>query len=73
MPNLVGTQLQRAQDLLQSKGSYLMDQEDALGTGRLQINDRNWKVCKQDPLAGVTVDPTQMVTLYSVKLEESCP
>ena len=73
MPSVVGMNLQDAQDLLQSLGSYVMDQEDASGRGRLQLLDRNWKVCTQDPGAGKSVDISAVVTLGSVKLGESCP
>jgi len=73
MPKVVGMNLQKAQDLLQSLGSYLMDQTDASGLGRLQILDRNWKVCAQAPLPGKNTPITTIVTLASVKLTESCP
>lgn len=72
MPSLVGMVLQDAQDLLQSKGSYLMDQTDATGRGRLQILDDNWKVCSQSPAPGTKTSVSEMVTLSSVKLSESC-
>jgi len=69
----VGKNLQLAQDMLQKEGSYLMDQKDALGLDRFQINDSNWKVCKQSPKAGKKVVVDTMVTLTSVKLTEDCP
>ncbi|MGH8825174.1 MAG: hypothetical protein ACRDVN_11940 [Jiangellaceae bacterium] len=49
MPDLVGMNLQLAQDTLQALGSYLLDQEDASGLDRLQIIDSNWQVCAQEP------------------------
>jgi hypothetical protein len=73
MPKVTGMNLQLAQDLLQSKGSYLMDQEDASGLGRFQIIDSAWKVCSQSPSAGKRVPTSTMVGLKSVKLTESCP
>lgn len=73
MPKVVGMNLQLAQDLLQSKGSYLMDQTDALGLNRFQINDSGWTVCNQSPAAGKKVPTSTMVTLGSVKLTERCP
>jgi hypothetical protein len=73
MPKVTGMNLQLAQDLLQSKGSYLMDQEDASGLDRWQINDSAWKVCSQSPSAGKKVPTSTMVVLKSVKLTESCP
>jgi hypothetical protein len=73
MPNVVGQVLQTAQDRLQSLGSYVMDQQDAGGLNRLQLIDSNWKVCSQKPKAGARVAEADIVTLASVKLEESCP
>lgn len=73
MPSVVGMVLQDAQDLLQSQGSYLMDQVDATGGGRFQFFDSNWKVCSQEPAAGAPLASTDVVTLKTVKLDESCP
>ena len=72
MPRVVGMNLQLAQDLLQSKGSYIMDQTDYKGLGRWQILDSNWKVCAQSPSAGKKLPISTMVTLASVKLAENC-
>lgn len=72
MPNLKGQILQTAQNKLQSLGSFLLDQEDAKGLGRMQILDRKWKVCRQDPKAGTNVSIAEVVTLWSVKTSESC-
>ena len=73
MPALVGMNLQLAQDTLQARGSWLMDQQDASGLGRMQILDSNWHVCTQDPAPGATVPVSTLVTLASVKLDERCP
>ena len=73
MPNVTGMVLQDAQDVLQSFGSYLMNQEDASGQGRTQLLDSNWQVCMQDPAPGVRVSASDLVTLWSVKLDEICP
>ncbi|MFF8308983.1 PASTA domain-containing protein [Streptomyces lydicus] len=72
LPNLVGKGLQSAQDAAQAAGFYGLDSHDALGRGRMQILDRDWKVCTQKPSPGnaatsVTVD------LGAVKLSEDCP
>jgi hypothetical protein len=72
MPNVIGMNLQLAQDLLQSKGSYVMDQEDFKRLGRIQIIDSNWRVCAQSPASGKKVSTTSLVTLSSVKLAEKC-
>ena len=73
MPSVVGMNLQLAQDTLQHLGSYVLDQEDAMGLSRLQINDSNWTVCSQTPKAGKKVPIETVVLLSSVKLSESCP
>ena len=72
MPRLVGKNLQLAQDTLQNLGSFVMDQQDASGLGRLQVNDSNWKVCSQQPKAGAKVPVETIVVLASVKLDETC-
>ena len=72
MPKVVGMNLQLAQDLLQSKGSFVLDQEDFKGLGRIQVLDSNWKVCAQTPSAGKRVGVSTVVTLSSVKLTEKC-
>jgi hypothetical protein len=73
MPMLVGQNLQVAQDILQSYGSFFLSQEDASGAGRSQLIDSNWYVCTQSPQAGAVVSIAEFVTLWSVKLSESCP
>jgi len=73
MPAVVGMNLQLAQDTLQALDSYLMDQQDASGLGRVQINDSNWQVCAQDPAPGAVVEIATLVTLAAVKLDETCP
>lgn len=72
MPRVVGMNLQLAQDLLQSKGSYILDQVDHKGLLRIQVLDSNWKVCKQSPSPGKVVLASTVVTLSSVKLTERC-
>src|SRR5688500_12413506 len=51
MPNLVGVNLQDAQDRIQTlTGSaiFFTTSHDASGKGREQVVDRNWKVCDQN-------------------------
>ena len=71
--DLVGDNLQDAQDELQALGSYLLDQVDATGKGRNQVLDAHWRVCAQRPAPGKAVPVTTVVTLTSVKLDEKCP
>lgn len=73
MPKIVGMTLQDAQDKLQSLDSFVMDQEDASGLDRWQIDDSNWKVCSQKPKAGKVVPISTIVTARAVKLKERCP
>jgi len=73
MPDLVGDNLQAAQDELQSLGSLLIDQQDASGEGRMQVNDSNWTVCTQEPAAGVEAPITTVVIPAVVKDDEVCP
>src|SRR5690606_38808503 len=73
MPDLVGLNLQEAQDSLQALGSYFLDQEDALGEGRVQLVDSNWQVCSQEPASGAEMPLEATVLLTAVKLDEACP
>jgi hypothetical protein len=73
MPKLVGRNLQDAQDRLQARGSYLLDEVDATGAARRQILDNRWRVCSQRPAPGRRVPLTTVVRLAAVKLGESCP
>jgi len=48
VPNVVGMNLQGAQDCLQSYGFYNIDDQPASGEPRFQVNDSNWTVVGQD-------------------------
>ncbi|MFJ7066499.1 PASTA domain-containing protein [Streptomyces sp. NPDC101115] len=72
LPDMTGKGLQSAQDQAQAAGFYNLRSHDALGRGRMQALDRNWKVCGQTPAAGE--HPTDVkVDFATVKLEEDCP
>jgi hypothetical protein len=71
LPDLVGKDLQAAQDEAQAAGFYVLDDQDASGQNRLQVYDRNWTVCSQEPDAGTHPTDTP-VTLFAVKDDESC-
>ncbi|WP_223830962.1 hypothetical protein [Streptomyces venezuelae] len=73
VPNVVGMGLQSAQDAAQELGFYGLTSHDALGRGRMQALDRNWKVCNQNPPAGVTTATSTVLDFGAVKLEETCP
>lgn len=72
LPDLTGKGLQSAQDQAQGAGFYNLASHDALGRGRTQYLDRNWKVCFQTPEPGEHPTDTK-VDLATVKLEETCP
>jgi hypothetical protein len=74
MPDVVGMDLQTAQNLIQSYGPFLSYSHDLLGS-RNQVLDSNWIVCDQNippgqPVAG---DAEGVIDFGVVKREESCP
>jgi type II secretory pathway pseudopilin PulG len=71
LPNMAGRILQSAQDSAQAAGFRGLSSYDYSGRRRLQINDRNWVVCGQLPLAG-RVSTATPVTFYVVKVGEFC-
>ena len=73
VPNFVGMGLQEAQDTAQAKGLFMLTSHDSTGAERLQVLDRNWKVCDQNPAAGKTVPADTELDFGSVKLSETCP
>jgi hypothetical protein len=76
MPNLVGLNLQNAQDQIQSLTNYgiaVTTSHDATGAGRHQVFDRNWKVCSQNIAPGSMVDRHTRIDFGAVKLGERCP
>ncbi|MEU6846748.1 PASTA domain-containing protein [Streptomyces sp. NPDC046716] len=73
VPTFVGMGLQSAQDKAQETGFAILTSHDALGRGRLQAFDRNWKVCSQSVPAGTKVATTTMLDFGAVKTGEACP
>jgi hypothetical protein len=72
LPNLVGKGLQAAQNRAQAAGFPALRSHDALGRKRVQIFDRDWKVCSQSPAPGRRAVSTR-VDFAVVKLDERCP
>jgi hypothetical protein len=70
MPDVVGLDLQSAQDTIQEAGVFFSRSEDATGQGRAQIMDRNWVVVRQNPTPGTPIGEGEAV-LYVVKHGES--
>lgn len=76
MPDLVGSNLQDAQDAVQRLTEFAISvtgSHDATGAGRQQVLDRNWKVCSQNVPAGRTIDAGTSIDFGAVKLDERCP
>jgi len=73
LPNLVGKGLQTAQDEAQATGFYALKSHDSLGRDRMQVLDRDWKVCSQTPTGGAPAETSTTIDLGAVKLEEACP
>lgn len=76
MPDQVGSNLQAAQDDIQRVSGdplYISFSHDATGHGRLQILDRDWKVCSETPAPGTRVMRSIRITFNVVKLSETCP
>jgi hypothetical protein len=74
MPDLVGLDLQTAQNVIQGNGVFLSRSHDLLGM-RTQVLDSNWVVCTQNIPVGqqVTGDAEGLIDLGVVKREEPCP
>jgi hypothetical protein len=72
LPDLVGKGLQAAEDEAQTAGFFALTSHDALGQRRDQVQDREWRVCFQDPAPGPAPSST-LVVLGAVRLGEACP
>lgn len=76
MPNLIGMDLQGAQDAIQllTKGAvWFSGSTDLTGKGRAQIIDRNWQVCTSTPAAGAMIIISTAVRFGVVRDTEKCP
>jgi hypothetical protein len=76
MPNIVGMDLQGAQDAIQSLTHdqvWYSGSTDLTGKGRAQIVDRNWTVCGSTPAPGVTFTTTTAINFGVVRDTEVCP
>ena len=76
MPNLVGTDLQGAQDAIRSLTHgqvWLSSSTDLSGQGRAQIMDRNWTVCSSTPAPGTTFTATTTIDFGVIRDTEVCP
>jgi hypothetical protein len=77
MPNLIGKDLQGAQDAIQSLTlgeAWYSGSTDLTGQGRAQIVDRNWVVCTSTPPAGTRFNVETKINFGVVKIDtEKCP
>jgi hypothetical protein len=76
MPNLVGSNLQRAQDQIQTLTGnpvFITTSHDATGQHRNQVLDSNWKVCSQNIAAGAPFTGSTKIDFGAAKLSETCP
>jgi len=75
MPNLIGSDLQGAQDAIQSVSNgqvWLSTSTDLSGEGRAQIVDRNWTVCSSTPAPGASFTATTAIDFGVVRDTETC-
>lgn len=75
MPDLVGENLQDAQNAIQVLTDYqifLTTSSDASGEGRQQVLDSNWRVCGQNIAPGETITVDSRIDFSAVKLDEDC-
>jgi hypothetical protein len=75
MPNLVGANLQDAQDAIQSltdNAIFLTKSHDATGGSRQQLLDRDWKVCSQNVRPGTKITSDTAIDFGAAKLDERC-
>ena len=70
VPNVVGKDLQLAQDTMQAAGLYNLTSHDSTGQARLQVLDRNWLVTDQTPAAGSRVAEDQLIDLGARKFTD---
>jgi hypothetical protein len=76
MPDLIGVDLQGAQDAIQSVSDgevWFSSSTDLTGQGRAQVVDRNWIVCSSTPAPGSTFTATTTIDFGVVRDTESCP
>lgn len=77
MPNLIGMDLQGAQDAIQSVSGgqvWLSTSTDLTGQDRAQLSDRNWQVCSSTPAPGSAFTVSTKIDFGVVRIDsEECP
>lgn len=74
MPDVVGVDLQAAQDTVQQLTGFrvVLGSHDRTGADRTQVFDREWVVCTQSVAAGSELVPDAMVDFGVVERGEAC-
>lgn len=74
MPDVVGIDLQSAQDAVQQLTGFrvVVASHDRTGADRSQVVDRDWVVCTQSVAAGGRLAPDVMVDFGVVTVGETC-
>ena len=76
MPDLVGSNLQDAQDRIQLETGdplFRTTSHDGTGAGRHQVLDADWQVCAQNVPPGARVTLASKIDFTVVKHGEPCP
>jgi hypothetical protein len=76
MPNMVGRNLQTAQDAIQAltrDAVWFTDSHDVSGLDRGQWLDSDWKVCTQNLRAGESFGANANIDFGVMKTWEHCP
>ncbi|WP_199178206.1 hypothetical protein [Mycobacterium hubeiense] len=77
MPNLIGKNLQDAQDAIQQLTNgdvFYSGSTDLTGRGRNQMIDNNWQVCTSTPVPGESFTNNTVIDFGVVRIEsEECP
>ena len=77
MPNLIGMDLQGAQDAIQTVSGgqvWFRSSTDLTGQDRAQLSDRNWQVCRSTPAPGATFTVSTKIGFGVVRVDsEECP
>ena len=77
MPNLVGMNLQDAQDAIQqltNNDVFYTGSTDLTGQARNQLIDRNWQVCASTPAPGESFNRDTAIDFGVVRIDsEICP
>ncbi|GAA2535135.1 PASTA domain-containing protein [Pseudonocardia hydrocarbonoxydans] len=74
MPDVVGQNLQAAQDAVQQPTGFevRVTTRDLSGADRTQVEDVEWRVCTQTPEPGAEITRESMVDLGVVRQAEDC-